>query len=351
MRFLSAVLRDEFGVTAFADWILTSLGRISPDGTAVSGIGQNPAGRPEAFVARINTRAADFAPGSSYAPFHVGHLGGLDSAFDLKGGVALVAQTVTVDTTSGSADIKAASDVATLGGTGADAVVVQMNYDFETAANLFGGDQSLILGRYDGVNWVNAVADNSPVFVSGPYDGNATPGRYGLDRSNRVAWAVVNSGGAFAVINNPVSSTAASDLIHGVFLLSPPTDITVIAGQAVDLYVSVDADPSSFSSVEFFVDDTSLGGSTALRDHKTWMPTRAGDFRLRAIAKDNQGRQKAPFQPVRVVLPADGSASAPSVTLLPGGAWHDVLPRLNCQNDSLRFRCKRPTVAERKVLC
>ena len=65
-------------------------------------------------------------------------------------------------------------------------------------------------------------------------------------------------------------------LIQAVNLLSPPSDLTVLVGQTINLYVSVDvAAPGDLASVEFFAGGTDLGGSTTTRDNKTWMPARA----------------------------------------------------------------------------
>jgi hypothetical protein len=57
----------------------------------------------------------------------------------------------------------------------------------------------------DSGKWTNAVNANfggSKNFVSGPWKSSYTLGTYGVDTANKVAWAVINYGGKFAVTSN-----------------------------------------------------------------------------------------------------------------------------------------------------
>lgn len=97
------------------------------------------------------------------------------------------------------------SDVVNLTGTGSDLFVLQISYDEADLGLVPEGE--LFLGWFDAGSsaWVNAVMGNSDLGagaspVVGPYDGNLTLSRYGIDTTNNVVWAVLDHNSDFAVV-------------------------------------------------------------------------------------------------------------------------------------------------------
>jgi hypothetical protein len=118
------------------------------------------------------------------------------------------------------------------------------------------------------------------------------------------------------------SANASTAPIQGVFLLSPPTNLTVAQGRLIELYVDVQAAENAYKQVEFFVSEAatpdvelSLGSSTALRDKKIWAATKVGNFILKARATDVNGGSKTTAEPITVVALAATDAG-PQVELL-----------------------------------
>ena len=94
-----------------------------------------------------------------------------------------------------------ASDMLDLTGTDGDTFVLQMAYDEAVALSLFGSEDDVRLGWWNGSQWVNAVDGNTggmPLFVDGPYDGDLTLGHYSIDTASNVVWAVINHNSTFA---------------------------------------------------------------------------------------------------------------------------------------------------------
>jgi uncharacterized repeat protein (TIGR03803 family) len=137
-----------------------------------------------------------------------------------------------------------------------------------------------------------------------------------------VALGASNVGGAAAAATLNLTINVPPANIQAVNILSPPSDINVVPGQAIDLEVAVEALPGTLARVEFAVDDAAgtpashlfLGDSTAARDRKTWMPTIPGDFLLSATATDTAGMQARARIPIHVL----SSGTAPRSRLLSG---------------------------------
>ncbi len=205
----------EYGVD-FSGWTLTSANAISPDATTIGGEGIDPLGNTQAWIAQINSRTYRFMSGETYSGFHTLHLGGFGTEAELLGGATTgdtgSFKTVTVAMKNTKTILPAPatgyfSDIATLSGTGTDTVVLQLSYD----ATLNGAP---VLARFDGTTWTKAVEGNStgtPAPFIGAFDGNVTLGRYGYDSVNRVAWAVVDREGSFAVTSGTQSTTTTLD--------------------------------------------------------------------------------------------------------------------------------------------
>lgn len=224
LRSLQLVLGSDYNRTKkygehgvdFSGWTLTSANAISPDATTIGGEGIDPLGNLQAWIAQINSRTYRFMSGETYAGFHTLRLGGFGTEAELLGGTTTGSsgsfKTVTVALKNTKAIIPAPatgyfSDIATLSGTGTDTVVVQLSYD----ATLSGAP---VLARFYGTTWTKAVEGNStgtPAPFIGAFDGTATAGRYGYDSINRVAWAVVDREGSFAVTAGTQSATSTLD--------------------------------------------------------------------------------------------------------------------------------------------
>lgn len=206
---LQSFLASQYGVD-FSGWTLTDAKAISASGTAIAGAGVDPSGNTQAFVAHINTRTYRFMSGETYAGFHTSHLGGLGSTVDLLGGTAGGAsgtfRTIIIDTSTNTSNAGLASDIANVYGSFGDdtndTYVIQMSYDPLHAA-------APSVAWFDGNLWRNAVDGNTsgwPVFIDGPYDGDATLGHHGVDSTNHVTWAVVDHQGTFST-NNAIATT------------------------------------------------------------------------------------------------------------------------------------------------
>jgi hypothetical protein len=121
--------------------------------------------------------------------------------------------------------LQLASDGFDFQGTQNDPVVLQVGYDIALAQQLFGGEDGLRLAWFNSLDqhWQNAVTGNTggtPHFFARAYN-PATDfqvGNYGLDKVNKVVWAVINHNSEFGVsfvpmgekilsITRPTSST------------------------------------------------------------------------------------------------------------------------------------------------
>jgi hypothetical protein len=121
--------------------------------------------------------------------------------------------------------LQIASDGFDFQGTQNDPVVLQVGYDIALAQQLFGGEDGLRLAWFNSLDqhWQNAVTGNTggtPHFFARAYN-PATDfqvGNYGLDKVNKVVWAVINHNSEFGVsfvpmgerilsITRPTSST------------------------------------------------------------------------------------------------------------------------------------------------
>jgi hypothetical protein len=103
-----------------------------------------------------------------------------------------------------------ASDVLTLTGTQTDSFVVRFSYDEATAIALLSGETNVWPGWFDPTaqQWEGACVGNvggTWAFAGNrPYEAGSDfhLGTYGIDTTNNQVWAVVNHGGAFAVMAN-----------------------------------------------------------------------------------------------------------------------------------------------------
>ena len=92
--------------------------------------------------------------------------------------------------------------------------------------------------------------------------------------------------------------------------MSPPTHITVVQNQLVELYVQVDASQGALKQVEFFYSsdgggpDISLGSSTAARDKAEWYPRRRPET--------STSKPSPPTSTARRPSPATRSSSPPA---------------------------------------
>jgi probable HAF family extracellular repeat protein len=106
---------------------------------------------------------------------------------------------------------QAASDVVSISGTGSDTVVLQVSYNEAQAIKVFGTEADARLMWLDPTDnqWKLAVAGNtggSPQFINRAY-APATDfqlGKYGVDTTNNVVWAVINHNSYFAVGKVPI---------------------------------------------------------------------------------------------------------------------------------------------------
>ncbi len=95
-----------------------------------------------------------------------------------------------------------------LGATSTDTYVVQLSYDPTAVSDLAAGAFGLVTRNSSGA-WVNAVSNNTggtATPVTGAWTSLATLGSYGVDATNHLAWAVVNSEGDFAVAKFPTGN-------------------------------------------------------------------------------------------------------------------------------------------------
>lgn len=127
---------------------------------------------------------------------------GLETEVNLLDGVAAGARnlSLTLAERSGGDLSRLASDKLDLSGTGGDTFVLQIAYDEAVAVSLFGYEDDVRLGWWNGSQWMNAVAGNSggtPLFIAGPYDGDLTLGHYGIDTANNLVWSVINHNSTF----------------------------------------------------------------------------------------------------------------------------------------------------------
>ena len=173
---------------------------------------------PIEFSAESNTgsqRAANIPAG---APFNTVTLannapGRMGTVVSLLDGVASVARSVGVAFVAPpsplNSQIKPASDVVELNGTGTDPVVVQLSFDLVAAKALFGSLRYVKLAWLDteaGI-WKNAIlgntGDNKPTFINRAYN-PATDFHKGFwGQFENVVWAVVNHNSQFVVTDPP----------------------------------------------------------------------------------------------------------------------------------------------------
>jgi hypothetical protein len=218
----------------------------------------------------------------------------------------------TVLNNAGNAEIA----VKRVGGSGG---TLSVNYASVDGTAKAGMDYQAVSGT---LTW--ADGDAAPKKITAPIVANASAqsavaALLNLSPANGAAQDTVGVPSQAALII--LKTTAAP--IQGVFLLSPPTGITVVQNQLVELYVNVEATESAYKQVEFFVADASapdspglsLGTSTALRDKKSWVPSQPGNFVLKAVATDINGGSKVATEPIAVAPAASATDAGPQVAL------------------------------------
>ncbi len=151
-----------------------------------------------------STKGTRFEANAPYAGFTLTNIRYRQSTVKLLDGTANDVRDVAVSFLGPREGLSTFSDNVHFQGTAADPVVIQLNYD-EAAAIASSGSEEVMLSRLDfaAQEWKNAVTGNSsgtPSAKNGPYN-PATDfvlGKFGIDRSANVVWAVVNYPGSFA---------------------------------------------------------------------------------------------------------------------------------------------------------
>jgi len=150
-----------------------------------------------------------------------GVAGALGTTATLRAGTAdsgtAVSQTwrLRSGTASETADLVLSDIVDLTTPTASNAFVLEMSYD-PADIPAWASEEILRLGWKDesqGGRFVNAIAGNADggafsQFIAGGWDSSyATPGYYGLDTENNVAWAVIDHNSEFAVVPEPAGIT------------------------------------------------------------------------------------------------------------------------------------------------
>lgn len=102
-----------------------------------------------------------------------------------------------------------ASDIVTVTGTDGDTFVLQLTYNESLAISLFGSEENLRLGWFDGGLWKLAINGNTgglPILVNGAWNPSYTLGYCGVDTESNTVWAVLNHNSDFAVVPEPSAS-------------------------------------------------------------------------------------------------------------------------------------------------
>jgi len=170
----------------------------------------------------------NLAPSQSYNTFALTNTAPnrVGSTLTLLGGTASATENVTAAFVPppAAAQIKLASDAVDLTGTGSDPFVIQMNYDSVLLQSLSVSSTGE-LGWFDSATgtWKNAVLGNTgtsvPTFFARAYNPATDfhPGYFGIDKANKVVWAVVNHNSRFGVMPSPLAVTisrTAANTIH-----------------------------------------------------------------------------------------------------------------------------------------
>ena len=142
---------------------------------------------------------ANILTGGSFAGYNIHRGSGKDSTASFLAGSSASGGNISVAWADGVNT--SLSDKATVGTTSAsDLYVLQMSYD---PAAVTHGTTSPTLAENVGGHFIGATFGNtggSAFEINGAYDGNLTLGHYGIDTTNHVVWAVVNSAGDFESI-------------------------------------------------------------------------------------------------------------------------------------------------------
>jgi hypothetical protein len=217
----SASAREDGGCSASYDFTL-SMGEVR----LMDNQG-NPFNDYTADTTNGSARAMSVAQGQPYNSFSLTNTGGygVGTTVTLLDGVAPAAGAVTAGFIGSPANVQLASDAVALSGTGSNPVVIQMDYPTQAISPRTPSVAGLRLAALDPAigHWTNAVIGNNggmPQFVNRAYNPatDFAVGKYGLDTTNRKAWAVVNRESIFAVANVPdalVITSLVSRKTHG----------------------------------------------------------------------------------------------------------------------------------------
>lgn len=168
-----------------------------------------------------SARGMNFAPSQSFNTFSLTNTAPnrVGSTLTLLGGTASATENVNAAFVPppAAAQIKLASDAVDLTGTGSDPFVIQLNYDSGLLQSLSATSTGEI-GWFDSVSgtWKNAVLGNTgtsvPTFFTRAYNPATDfhPGYFGIDKANKVVWAVVNHNSRFGVMPSPLAVTSIS---------------------------------------------------------------------------------------------------------------------------------------------
>lgn len=190
-----------------------------------------------ATSANGSARGMNVAGGTTLDTFALTNAGafGHGTTFATRGGTASAGSYLSASFgPAPNTDTPLASDVIGFSGTGSDVVVLEMSYDPATAQALGLTEAGLRLGWFDPVSgkWRNAVAGNNggtPTFFNRAYN-PATDfhlGYFGVDTTNKTAWAVVNHNSIFGVAAVPPPLTLLSAVSRKVHTDAGPFDINL----------------------------------------------------------------------------------------------------------------------------
>ncbi len=164
-----------------------------------------------------SARAQSYPAGGTFSSFALTNAapGRFGSSMQLLGGQASAATQVVAAFVAPPQDnsIKPVSDVVDLSGTNTDPVVIKVDFDPAAAQSFFGSNYfaylTLAWVQTSTGKWKNAVlgntGNNAPTFFNRGYN-PATDfhlGYFGVDATNKYAWAVVNHNSQFAVTFPP----------------------------------------------------------------------------------------------------------------------------------------------------
>ncbi|MFH0878159.1 MAG: hypothetical protein V2A34_00460 [Lentisphaerota bacterium] len=148
--------------------------------------------------------SADVQNGQALAGFGLGHTNGVNE-FHLAGGFAPSNLTLQISYDDYEAGLYSPS--VQVDGLGSSLTVLVLKYDPTVIPPSM--ESSLLLGKWNGSGWINAVMDNAggtPTRVERAYQSGDAVGVFGVDTLNNEVWAVMDRpNGQYAVIPEPLT--------------------------------------------------------------------------------------------------------------------------------------------------